>query len=699
MRNPYLPQKSNKPFQETPSPYAPVTPKYYPEDAPEQFSLSNTPSTPAPAGDFSLNSGLVEQPLTVDSLMGMSSVSPFVGSWIKVKEIQGEGTRVLNGLINGLNNGVSTKDAAAKTGQIIKETKVEEARRKYQEFLDKQKDIVPENAPTTAYDIAMNAYQQLAQAFPTAPERNVREVTEQQRIMAALASVLGIGGQGQAGINMAMAPEMAAQQQADMDYKAGMDRFSAQNNTWENQMKAAGIGVNSERQLLMDNQDTLNRRYDSRVRVSQAEEKKFFNAIEQANDNQRMDFANAQKDWDSIVDEMWADDEITEKERQELEAKKELFLSNYGLTKPFGIGLKVPDVGYSARRIEREAKREVELQKFRQTVFAQDQTNAYRYASLRARTRMFYDKLKSVEKIFGLNLDLNERKFAWDKAMDEVRSYILEQGLDLREFDSLISAQNAQFSGEKTVAELQAQRNKATENYSKAIQDGDTEKAEESKSEELALTRQINTLKGSLSKRPPVPTRVITGGRVSKEEVTAWKEEFLKEFGDAKPEQDGKGSVPNSAHKSGTALDLRYGDPKRDNPEQLASMFQYAVQQQVPYIIFNRMQYKLNPATGKYTPSPYKGPSPHVDHVHVDWHIPGTKTQTKTKVEKKDNKPTPTPTPTNQPPAAQNIYTPSTTTGMFLRGLNSVVVKPGQPFTTNSGAVVTPAGKGKGKGN
>jgi hypothetical protein len=77
------------------------------------------------------------------------------------------------------------------------------------------------------------------------------------------------------------------------------------------------------------------------------------------------------------------------------------------------------------------------------------------------------------------------------------------------------------------------------------------------------------------------------------------------------------GSVPDSDHPKGLAIDVMVVGPKSDMVEQYAVA--NAQRLGITYIIHNRRIWQ----DGKWTP--YSGPSPHTDHVHISFAAaPGT---------------------------------------------------------------------------
>lgn len=113
---------------------------------------------------------------------------------------------------------------------------------------------------------------------------------------------------------------------------------------------------------------------------------------------------------------------------------------------------------------------------------------------------------------------------------------------------------------------------------------------------------------------PGAMSAVISGARQSA--IRSWGQAFTNAFPGTRFEQYGSGSTKESLHPDGLALDLR-------GPN-LPAYLQYAKEHGAKYIIYNRMQYRRQ-ADGSYKSSPYTGPNPHLDHVHVDWGGGGAK--------------------------------------------------------------------------
>lgn len=120
------------------------------------------------------------------------------------------------------------------------------------------------------------------------------------------------------------------------------------------------------------------------------------------------------------------------------------------------------------------------------------------------------------------------------------------------------------------------------------------------------------TLPASIN--PGAISTVISGARQNA--IKAWGQSFMNAFPGSRIEQFGRGSIEDSLHPDGLALDLR-------GPN-LPAYLDYAMKNGAKYIIYNRMQYRRQ-ADGSYKPSRYTGPNPHLDHVHVDWGGGGAK--------------------------------------------------------------------------
>lgn len=88
--------------------------------------------------------------------------------------------------------------------------------------------------------------------------------------------------------------------------------------------------------------------------------------------------------------------------------------------------------------------------------------------------------------------------------------------------------------------------------------------------------------------------------------ISALQASVQKAFPGVRIERNGPGSIPDSLHKEGLALDLHGGD--------LKAMADWAMKQPgVKVVIYNGQIW--TPDKGIH---PYHGPSPHTDHVHVD---------------------------------------------------------------------------------
>jgi hypothetical protein len=187
-------------------------------------------------------------------------------------------------------------------------------------------------------------------------------------------------------------------------------------------------------------------------------------------------------------------------------------------------------------------------------------------------------------------------------------------------------------------------------------------------------------------------------------------------------EQLGPGSISASLHPTGRALDLHAANDNPNDPNtrsQLQSYVAYAQSKQVPYIIYNRQQYKLQ-GDGSYSVSHYGGPDPHVDHVHIDWKggAPGGSSLSKSY---KPTMPTDSavgdamrasgasedqiaaatkgkaPSP-NNPVVSQNQFPQGQGPGLKNQNPPGKQAQPGQRFKTGDGVAFTAApSKGKGK--
>lgn len=105
----------------------------------------------------------------------------------------------------------------------------------------------------------------------------------------------------------------------------------------------------------------------------------------------------------------------------------------------------------------------------------------------------------------------------------------------------------------------------------------------------------------------------VNGGSTGS--IKQWGNEFKSNFKGSRVEQFGPGSIKASLHPKGLALDL---NAKNNDPKELEKYLEYSMSQKVPYIIYNRKSYTLQP-NGQYRVKDYTGPNPHLDHVHVDW--------------------------------------------------------------------------------
>lgn len=113
---------------------------------------------------------------------------------------------------------------------------------------------------------------------------------------------------------------------------------------------------------------------------------------------------------------------------------------------------------------------------------------------------------------------------------------------------------------------------------------------------------------------PFTPFRVQTSPqgalKAIQEAVTRVGKEFTSAHPGTRVEQFGPGSIPTSTHKTGTGLDLR-------GPN-LPGYVEWAKSKGAKIVIYNHAIWKRQP-DGSYKQSKYTGPSPHTDHVHIDW--------------------------------------------------------------------------------
>lgn len=438
---------------------------------PNSYDVAPTPETPetyAPSGADGFHlTGLMDEPYNRGTVAALAGIHKFSLRRLEEDEKSFQSSSAVKQLSAGIRKGVSLKDAFAKTEEVMLENERDEIQRRMDKAYEKREGITPGQANRDAYNEAMSNYRALAGEAPTAPQRTVRDVTPEEQLAAAIAMVTGIAPQGQAGINVALAPEMAAQQQADFNYKDDLSRFDAENSNWENRMKASGIGVNSERDLLMDNQQTLDNQYMASTRSSDAEIKRLEIAMEKSTDNERMALNNAVSDWKTTLSEAWKDGELTEDERTELIALRAPFLKNYRLGEDFMSALPVPEAGFTAQRLDQDRDRNLRIEQFRQAVFNQDQKIALSKLNMAQRSQLFYAKLKSVEGMFNRTFGLKQDSLEWKKFVDAARIDLAEQGLDISEFNANTGALNANTSLAKVFVDLREGKRKAAESAAK----------------------------------------------------------------------------------------------------------------------------------------------------------------------------------------------------------------------------------------
>lgn len=442
---------------------------------------------------------MIDEPYDPGRVAAMSGMHKFSLRRLEEYEKNFQSQSSVKQLFGAIQKGVGLKDTFKKTEEVMLANERDAIQQKIETAYENRGKIEPMQADRTDYNSAMSSYRDLASAAPSAPQRNVRDVTPQEQLIAAIAQIMGVAPQGQAGVNLALSPEMAAQQQADTNYANDTAQYNADSSNWENQMKAAGIGVNSERDLLMDRQNTLDNQHLSSIRSSDAEIRRLEIAMEKATDNERMALNNAVNDWKDTLNEAWKDGELTEDERSELIALREPFLRNYRLGKDFAYSLPIPDAGFTAQRINQDENRNLKIEQFRQLVFNQDQKIALSKLNMAQRSRMFYDKLKSVEGMFNRTFGLKQDSLEWKKFVDSARIDLAEQGLDISEFNAQTGAFNADTSRAKVFADLREEKRKKVE---QAANEKDPVKKKTLENEAQDIQLKINDATKQLRVRP-----------------------------------------------------------------------------------------------------------------------------------------------------------------------------------------------------
>lgn len=385
---------------------------------------------------FSLDGTALSKPYESKSAPYMKKIAalgdlpPLMVSFLQKKESGNNTKKTFEGFFNAIEQGLSTEDVAKQTYEITNEKYASPEEKRLADFYKRQGKIVPGEADSSGYKAASSAYQTLAGQSPTMPTRTVPAISENQRLLAALAVALGLGGEGQANIDLASTPEAAAQQRADDQYKQDMTAFGAANNTWENQMKASGAMMGSERQLFMDRQDTLDKRYASEVRAAQAEEKQLELALNRATVNQQRALTNAVNDWQDILAQAWKDGELDEDERGELIGLRETHLKNYSLGKEFVASLAIPKSAKSEARIKAEEDRDLNYSKFYNYVINEGFKNELKTKTLKQQREMFDARLKQNESQFKRAFELKGSLFNWKQFVDQAKIAFEEERLD-----------------------------------------------------------------------------------------------------------------------------------------------------------------------------------------------------------------------------------------------------------------------------
>jgi hypothetical protein len=400
----------------------------------EPFSLYPANPNEKP---FSLDGTALSKPYESKSAPYMKKIAalgelpPLMVSFLQKKESGNNTKKTFEGFNSAIDQGLSTEEVAKQTYEITAEDRKSPEEKRLADFYKRQGKIVPGEADSSGYKAASSAYQSLAGQAPTMPTRTVPAISENQRLLAALAVALGLGGEGQANIDLASTPEAAAQQRADDQYKQDMTAFGAANNTWENQMKASGAMMGSERQLFMDRQDTLDKRYASDARAAQAEEKQLELALNRATVNQQRALTNAVNDWQDILAQAWKDGELDEDERGELIRRRETHLKNYSLGKEFVASLAVPKSQKSEARIKAEEDRDLNYSKFYNFVINEGFKNELKTKTLKQQREMFDARLKQNESQFKRAFELKGSLFNWKQFVDQAKIAFEEERLDI----------------------------------------------------------------------------------------------------------------------------------------------------------------------------------------------------------------------------------------------------------------------------
>jgi hypothetical protein len=434
-----------------------------------------------------------------------------------------------------------------------------------QELLYGRNDLALKEADPTAMNQAFDNVAGIMGNAPMAPQMQRPRLSDTEQLGSLIAGALGGGFEGAA--QAQSAAFQGAGIRANRENQIAQQNFEAENGQWLNKLRVAQQVANNQTNLYNQSENRNQRQANNELRLLDGRIARTQQDIEDL-DKQIQGFVdNTQKQVSAYTTLRGEMTDVDMSHLLEIIDTKE---KAQGLPKDYILErMMIAPVGWKSATVRNQERDDT----FRDTKFVFDGSK--------------------FDKEFKLKQDaLKQRGEQFKTTQDE----------KVREFNLKFNQGVAEF--EKTYG-----RQVTNDEYRQAYQQGMMA---------IAGAREDRMASGGGSKDPI--GGALAPGNVTPQGVTRWKTEFLKTFKEAAPEQFGPGSIKTSTHKEGKGLDLKFKDSKKNNPENLRPMFDYATAQRAPYVIYNGYQYKLDQKTNEYVVSKYNGPSAHRDHVHVDWH-------------------------------------------------------------------------------
>jgi len=434
-----------------------------------------------------------------------------------------------------------------------------------QELLYGRNDLALREADPTGMNQAFDNVAGIMGNAPTAPQMQRPRLSDTEQLGSLIAGALGGGFEG------------AAQ---------------AQNAAFQ----GAGIRANRENQIAQQNFEAENSQWINKLRTAQQIANNQANVFNQAENRNQRQFSNELRLQDGRIARTQQDIEDLDKQIQGFVDNTQKQVSEY--TKLRG-EMTDADMKHLLEVIDRQEKAQGLPKDY---ILERMMIAPVGWKSATVRNQERDDTFRDTKFVFDGNKFAQEFKLKQDALKQRGEQFKTTQDEKVREF-------NLKFNQSVTEFEKTYGRQVTNDEYRQAYQQGMMA---------IAGAREDRMASGGGSKEPI--GGALAPGNVTPQGVTRWKTEFLKTFKEAAPEQFGPGSIKTSTHKEGKGLDLKFKDSKKNNPENLRPMFDYATAQRAPYVIYNGYQYKLDQKTNEYVVSKYNGPSSHRDHVHVDWH-------------------------------------------------------------------------------